>query len=355
MDRTTSDLAWVLSGEDSFNIYMFHGGTNWGFDNGAVWSGDRSLAVTTSYDYGAPLDESGRPTELYHQIRETIAKHVPAGSIPHVPAVPRLIQTGDIVLKPVLSLFDMLPKQPMIESAAPVPMEHMDQSYGFVLYQHTVEEEAEGILFVGDGPRDRVLVYQNGHRVGIIDGTYSSPGRVRVRLNEGDLLQLLVENLGRVDKGHKFEDQRKGIVGNVTVGTRQTLERWKTYSLPLTKLPRGLSRGDKVVVFHRQSPMFYTGSFRLAENAQPGLGSDMFLSIDKAIKGQVWVNGVNLGRYWAMGPQQSLYLPGCYLNAAGRSNKIVVLELEPEANRPMVAKGLSSREWFNRPDPDSVV
>ncbi|RCI11240.1 hypothetical protein L249_7765 [Ophiocordyceps polyrhachis-furcata BCC 54312] len=352
MDSIVSDLRWILQAGNSFNIYMFHGGTNWGYDNGAVWASSRTRPVTTSYDYGAPLDESGRPTEMYHRIRRMIAKHLPESSIPPVPQLPEPVQTEEIDLKPSLALFDILPNRLVTDNADPVTMETLGQWQGFVLYQHNVTSGAHGALDVGDKPRDRIIVYQNGQRVGVIDGTYDTPTTVRLTLNEGDLLQLLVENLGRVDFGPGLKDQRKGIVGSVRVGRSMTLKGWSTYSLPLTKVPKALSSKNYADVLENSPPIFYTGYFRVLEHAKPGLGSDTFLTLNGGIKGQIWVNGINLGRYWTIGPQQSLYLPGCYIKPIGSVNDVVVLELEPRIEGPPRAKGIASRLWFNRPDPD---
>ncbi|RDA91812.1 hypothetical protein CP533_2831 [Ophiocordyceps camponoti-saundersi (nom. inval.)] len=352
IDRIIMDLKWVLQAGHSFNIYMFHGGTNWGYDNGAVWNTFRTRPVTTSYDYGAPLDESGRPTEMYHRLRRLIAEHVPPSSIPNVPQLPEPVQTEEIDLKPSLALFDILPNQLVSQAADPVTMETLGQWHGFVLYEHNVTSPVNGALHVGDKPRDRVIIYQNGQRVGVIDGTHDPPTNIRLSLKKGDLLQLLVENLGRVDFGPELKDQRKGIVGNVRVGSSVILKGWTTFSLPLAKPPRQLSSNNYATVWENSGPIFYTGYFRVLEHATPGLGSDSFLTLNGGIKGLIWVNGINLGRYWTIGPQQSLYLPGCYLNPVGRKNDVVVLELEPRIEGPPRAKGIASRVWFNRPDPD---
>ncbi|POR39776.1 Beta-galactosidase [Tolypocladium paradoxum] len=338
---------------DDLDIYMFHGGTNWGFENSAIWANDRAMAVTSSYDYGAPLDESGRPTEVYHKLRDMISKHVPAGSIPDIPQAPSLAEVQEFSLEPTLTLFETRSAQPDTQSAQPVTMESLGQSYGFILYEHKVTKAAGGVLTLGDGPRDRVIVYVNGAKVGVIDRTYVSPGSVQASLEEGDLVQLLVENIGRVDYSYKLKEQQKGIVGNVTVGQGNVLEGWSTYSLPLSALPSGLSGGKKVTPKDNDPPVFYTGSFKLPSGAKSDLSGDTFLALPKGIKGQVWVNGINLGRYWTVGPQQSLYVPGCYIKAHGRSSDIVVLELEPRADTQLTGKGIATREWGNNPDPDA--
>jgi hypothetical protein len=338
---------------------MFHGGTNWGFDNGAIWGGSYLEAVTTSYDYGAPLDESGRPTNIYYQIRNLIAKHVPAGSIPDVPITPNLTQIANISLEPTVGLFDTLNSFHKIPSKYPLSMEALGQSYGFVLYEHIAKSTAEGKLMLGGGIRDRVIVYVNNTRIGVMDSTYTAPSSEQVSLQKGDCLQLLVENLGRVDYAQQLKDQTKGIVGNVTIGNDNTvLTGWDIYSMGLDNIPStattGPSSQKSIRLGSRDPPVFYRGSYKISPVAsQPSLGQDTFLSLPNGVKGVAWVNGRNLGRYWTIGPQQSLYVPGCFLNNGTDANEIIVLELEPQENTTFFAKGLSTRQWFNNADPDA--
>jgi hypothetical protein len=350
VQQVLNDLDWILSNNNSFSLYMFHGGTNWGFDNGALWGGSYLDAVTTSYDYGAPLDESGRPTEVFYEIRETIAKYVPVGSIPDVSVPPNLTTVHAINLQATANLFDILESFPSQDADYPINMEALGQSHGFVLYKHTVASAVEGKITPGDGLRDRVIVYVNGTRVGVMDSTYTSPSTVQVSLNRGDNLQLLIENLGRVDYGQQLKDQRKGIVGNVTVGNEHTvLTGWSMYSLQLDNISTtaASSHGSRTSELFRTKgpPVFYRGSYSVPlGDSQSALGRDTFLSLPHGVKGVVWVNGINLGRYWTIGPQQSLYVPGCFLNDGDSLNDIVVLELEPHANSSLSAVGLAQRE-----------
>lgn len=336
-----SDLDWILKQNGSFSIYMFHGGTNWGFQNGADW--ENSLEpITTSYDYGAPLDESGRPNDIYDAIRQTISSHVGADSIPPVPVDKPLVEIPPIKLTPTVGLFDSLPKP--IRKQYPVNMEAVGQSTGFTLYRHVVDSAMNGVLQPGDTLRDRDLVYVNGHRVGVIDNTYAAPSTVKLNLKKHDVLDLLIENLGRVNYGPRIIDQRKGIVGNVTVGGN-VLADWDIFPLPLNTLPTPISSTAKTPQPSAgSSPIFYTGTFDV-----DSVG-DTFLELPGWTKGAVWVNGVNLGRYWIIGPQQTLYLPGVYLKETG--NKVDVLALEPTGNEGSVS-GITSRKWGNHPDPDA--
>lgn len=349
MNQVTSDLDWILSGGHSFSLYMFHGGTNWGFENGAIWLNNAANAVTTSYDYGAPLDESGRPTELYHRIRTTIAKHVPKGSIPDIPDAGKLATVPKFNLRPVTGLFETQRDVEKKTADHPISMDALDQVLGFVLYDHEVKEDAEGTLTVGDQPRDRVIVYVNDKRVGVIDRIYANPATVNVSLKKGDRLKLFVENLGRIDFNQQLKDQVKGIVGNVTIGNGDALAGWDMTRVPLAKLPPLHERGYEIK--EKQPPVFYKGLFD-TPGPKTDLASDTFLSLPAGIKGVVWINGRNMGRYWKIGPQQQLYIPGTYLRIHN-PNEIVVLELEPEPKTELVAEGIADRRWFNQADPDA--
>ncbi|KAL1971186.1 hypothetical protein VTN77DRAFT_138 [Rasamsonia byssochlamydoides] len=178
-------------------------------------------------------------------------------------------------------------------------MEALNQSYGFVLYEHTAASAVQGQIQPGDWPRDRVLVYVNGQRVGVIDRIYAAPATVEVELKKGDVLQLLVENLGRVDYGPAIVEQIKGIVGNVTVGGN-VLTNWAMYSLQLDELPAIISSPAAALApsSTNSPPIFYRGSFQVdAKGSTTDPSRDTFLSLPDGIKGVVWVNGNNLGRY----------------------------------------------------------
>ncbi|KAI1416293.1 glycoside hydrolase family 35 protein [Hypoxylon sp. FL1857] len=353
IQQFVSDLDYVLGANNSISLYMFHGGTNFGFSNGAIWK-NYTAVFTTSYDYGAPLDESGRTTDLYFTFRDTIQKYVPQGSIPEPPENIPLLEISNITLSPTVSLFDTLGKK--TTSVEPVTMEELGQAYGLVLYEHKVTTAVQGNLKPGDRARDRVIVYVNGTRRGVIDSTYSQPAQVSLSLQPGDTLQLLVENLGRVDYWSResgtfvaLEDPYKGIIGNVTVGF-EVVSGWDIYSLPLDEPPAASKVGSDAITTG-SAPVFFQGTFKVeGGNSTDPITLDTFLEVPDGVKGNVWVNGFNLGRYWVVGPQQSLYLPGTILNPHG-DNEIVILELEPNGET-LTAAGVAERRWANYPDPD---
>jgi beta-galactosidase GanA len=181
----------------------------------------------------------------------------------------------------------------------------------------------------------------NGYRVGVIDSLYVAPNTVELNLKKNDVLDLLVENMGRVNYGERIVEQRKGIVGNVTLGDN-VLSNWQIYPLPLASPPE--SSSGSVQVSNTSGPVFFESTFNVDKVG------DTFLELPGWTKGVVWVNGVNLGRYWTIGPQQTLYLPGCYLKE--KNNKIEVLALEPTGEEGSV-RGITTRNWGNNPDPDA--
>lgn len=341
---------------------MVHGGTNFGFQNGAMWQ-NRTTVFTSSYDYGAPLDETGRTTDLYFSMRDAILPFVANGSVPEPPANLPLSSVPQFTLCPTISLFDARGNKTTSDS--PLTMEALGQSEGFTLYEHTAVSEIEGFVQAGDRPRDRVLVYVNDRIVGVMDSQYQNPLNVSVSLQPGDKLQLLIENLGRVDyysRGNPYQnyvqDPWKGVKGNVSVGG-EIISGWDMYSMQLDTVPSGACSTSNATVgtSTTDSPLFYQGSFMgpsISHNSSMTL--DTFITIPNGVKGNLWVNDFHLGRYWLVGPQQSLYLPGSIMKP-DEMNEVTILELEPWQmnSTSMVAYGVSERFWGNNPDPDCLV
>lgn len=334
-----SDFNTVLKNGSSFSIYMFHGGTNWGFQNGADF-GDAYEPVTTSYDYGAPLDESGRPNDIYHAVRQTIMSYV--DGIPDIPSKPAMVGTAPINMSPYMALFDQLPEPTFAQS--PINMEELGQSTGFILYRYTAQRAITGSLKLGDGPRDRAMIYVNNQRVGIIDAMYQNPQVVNLTLKADDQLDIFIENLGRINFGGLIPDQRKGIVGNVSIGGT-VIHGFNHYNIPCESPFNVFGAAALPSVSASHSPVWYGGTFNMGSDNP----SDTYLSLPGWIKGVVYVNGYNLGRYWTIGPQQSLYVPGVYLK---NNNVVTVLNLEPTGKEGPI-QGVATRTWGNNPDPDA--
>lgn len=338
----------------SVNMYMFLGGTNFGYWNGADQD-SRYLPVTTSYDYDAPLSEAGDPTDKLLAIRDVISKFrsLPEGPMP--PPTPKYAY-GFVSLKKVGSLtalLDTLSPQGPLQSQYPLTFEEVKQYYGYMLYRTKLPRtlvEPTPVMSPLNGVHDRGYVMVNGVYQGLLERDTTLV--LNVTGQAGDLLDILVENMGRVNFGSHINDF-KGLVSNLFLGM-DLLSDWLMYPLdidkviasgwPQSKLKR--SNSEASMTEESPGPSFYTGILHT-----PGVAWDSFLKLGGWTKGQVWINGVNLGRYWPRkGPQQTLYVPGPLLSAS-QPNNITVLELEqappglrvlfmdrPQLNRTMLRK-----------------
>jgi beta-galactosidase len=319
--RYAKELDTLLSNGISINMYMFHGGTTRGFMNGAN-DYDTSFyqPQTSSYDYDAPLDEAGNPTEKFMKFRAVIQKHLPAGVVlPDVPPAKPVVEVPAVKWVGSALLFGVLPRP--VVSDRPKSFEDLGQAYGYVLYRTVMDGGDAGVLRLG-GLRDYGIVFVNGKRVGILDRMLKQdslslalpPGKVRV--------DILVENMGRVNFGPNLLKNKKGIVGEVKWKGR-VVKGWEMYSLPFSNVEGVVSGGPVSDGAVKDGPVIRKGVFELEE---PG---DTYLDMSSWGKGCVWVNGHHLGRYWRKGPQQTIYVPVEWLKKG--KNEIVVLELiKPE-------------------------
>ncbi|KOU61712.1 beta-galactosidase [Streptomyces sp. MMG1533] len=309
-----ADLDRLLSAGASVSIYMFHGGTNFGFTNGANHKHAYEPTVT-SYDYDAPLTESGDPGPKYHAFREVIARHAPVPDEP-APAPGRKLPLTDVDLDHRAPLLPYL-RGPAaaVRSQDPVTMNELGVHTGHVLYRTSVPASGDGLLHFAGGVGDRAQVFVDGACVGVLERErHDETLPVRVP-HAGAVLEVLVENLGGVNYGPRI-GAPKGLLGPVSFqGT--ALHGWECRAVPLDDLaavPFGPSDAatDAVPAFHR-------GTFDVDTPA------DAFLALPGWTKGQAWVNGFHLGRYWNRGPQRTLYVPGPVLRSG--SNELVLLEL----------------------------
>lgn len=341
----------MLEQGSSVNLYMFHGGTNFGFYNGAN-HGEGYEPTVTSYDYDAPLTEWGGITDKYKAIRAVFAKHgiAEGGELP-VPVPIRaygrveLAETGDL-----LQQLDALAAS-RIESVTVEPMEKLGQAYGFILYSTLIKGPRTGQKLYLREVRDRAQVFLGGKPLGVVERWNPAPLDLTVP-PEGARLDILVENMGRVNYGPWLRDP-KGITEGVLIDN-QFQSNWTIYPLPME--PEVLGRvnydggggqsGEKADVSGAVNeaadtlteepalppdgrPAFYQGYF------EAEVTEDSFLRFDGWHKGIAWINGFNLGRYWNAGPQRALYIPGPLLRM-GR-NEIVLLELHgPAGDRAVI-------------------
>jgi beta-galactosidase len=308
----------VLAAGISINMYMFHGGTTRGYMNGANYN-DKSPyePQISSYDYDAPLDEAGNATPKFMKFREVIAKHLPAGqTLPEVPAKKPVITTPAITFSHSSALFNTLPAA--VKSVDPLTFEDLQQAYGYVLYRTTVTGGSKVLLKINQ-LRDYGLVFINGKRAAILDRRLAQDS-VEVTLPAGKVtLDILVENLGRINFGPYLLKNKKGINGTVTLNGK-AVQNWQQFKLPFDQQPV-----VKAGTVKEDAPVLKEGSFTLNSVG------DTYLDMTNWGKGVVWVNGHHLGRYWQVGPQQTLYVPAEWLKKG--SNKITVLEMiKPAAN-----------------------
>ncbi len=317
-EKYTPALDAVLSAGVSINMYMFHGGTTRGFMNGANYNDKNPYEPqTSSYDYDAPLDEAGNATPKFMQFREVIMKHLPADkTLPAVPEAKPAISIPSITFTQAASLFDILPVPKT--NPSPLTFENLNQAYGFVLYRTTLTGGSAGLLQIKE-LRDFAIVFVNGKRIGTADRRLKQDS-LQVDLPAGKVtLNILVENLGRINYGPYLLKNNKGITEKVTLNGNE-LKGWQMYSLPFDNTGAVSFINKKATA---DAPVIRKGSFTIEK------AGDTYLDMSSWGKGNVWVNGHNLGRYWETGPQQTLYLPGEWMKK-GR-NEIVVLELlKPE-------------------------
>src|SRR5512136_2030456 len=312
-EEVLADLRWLLQNGKSFSLYMFHGGTNFGFTAGANFS-DRYQPDVTSYDYDAPLDEAGRPTPKYFAIKELLSNYQPPGrKFGGMPEPPRFITVPPIAFDESASLFDNLP--PAVRSPQPGPMESYDQSSGLVLYRTKLVGHRGGKLTVTE-LHDYGVVYVDGQFVGTIDRTKNETALDIPKAEPAnETLDILVEAMGRINYGPRLLD-RKGITERVTLNN-MTLMTWNVHPLPLDDDFMSLLRFARRPA--ERPGNFFRGAFEL------GATGDTYLDMSGWKKGIVWVNGHNLGRYWAIGPQKRLYCPAPFLKEG--TNEIVVFDL----------------------------
>ncbi len=307
--RQVQDLEWMLRHDCSVNLYMFHGGTSFGFWNGAN-ANDASpyQPDTTSYDYDAALDEAGRPTEKYRAFRNVIARE--RGVEPRsVPEPPRTIEIAAFELTAFAPLDGLLINPKACD--VPVPMECLGQSLGYILYRTTLADAGAGILEF-DWMRDYAVVSLDGEVAAHLDRRFGETAITLAVPRPGMRLDILVENGGRINYGPKLLDERKGIGGVRWSG--RDLRGWQAFTLPFDDLQT--LRFD---LPSARAPGFSRGMFAVDEPA------DTFIDVGSLGKGALWINGRNAGRFWNVGPQRSLYVPGTWLRPG--ANEAVAFDL----------------------------
>lgn len=312
--REAAELEWMLKQGYSVSLYMFHGGTSFGWMNGANSNGTNYEPDTTSYDYDAPLDEHGAPTAKFLAFRDAIAGAT--GQTP--PAVPQAVPVRTFRVSAQLesaSLWMNLPAP--VVSKKLLTMEDLDQPYGYVLYRTELEAGPGGELAI-DGLHDYAQVYIDQRLVGTLDRRIGTSRLTLPTMDHDSTLDILVENSGRVNFTKVIRTERKGITGAVTVAGREP-EQWQIFSLPMNHVDQ-LSFAAKPC----SGPCFYRARM------EAGSPADTFLDTNAIHKGFVWINGRPLGRFWDIGPQFTLYTPGPWMRNG--ANEIEFFDLRGDEN-----------------------
>jgi beta-galactosidase len=319
IQRSVDTLDEILAAGASVNFYMFHGGTNFGFMNGANGEPDPYQADVTSYDYACPLSEWGDPSSRYEAYRAVLKKYVDLPSTSNIQPITKRAY-GIVEMSESVGLFDSLDalSQPR-RSLTALPMEMYDQDYGFILYRTRVSGPRTGNIHVR-GLHDRAQLFLNGQLCGVLDRE-SGNEYLTVAISQNVQVDILVENMGRVNFGPSLLD-RKGITGGVTVDDQYQFG-WEVYPLPLSNLSQLQFSNQEMT--NVRMPAFFRARFDVDEP------SDTFLALPGWTKGVVWLNGFNLGRYWERGPQKTLYVPAPLLKPG--QNELVVFELHGMQNR----------------------
>lgn len=307
------EVKFLMDTKKSFNLYVIHGGTNFGFTAGANSGGKGYEPDVTSYDYDAPIDEQGNATPKYHALRILIASYLPKKQkLPEPPSPLPTISIPEISLTPYASIWDNLGAPTLC--VQPKPFEALDQNQGLMLYKTTLIGHKYGKLKITE-LHDYATIFVDGQYIGKLD---RREGNFTIELpkteNKNPVLEILVEGMGHINFAQEIID-RKGITDRVTLNG-MTLMNWQVYKLPLD--PSMVQSLKPMLTEIKKPGLFFKGSFTLPQTG------DVFFDLGNYQKGVVWINGHNLGRYWNIGPQKRLYCPASWLKTG--ANEILVFD-----------------------------
>lgn len=322
--KLLKEVKFLMDNRKSFNLYVIHGGTNFGFTSGANSGRKGYEPDVTSYDYDAPINEMGIATPKYLALRKLIGSYLPKGKkFPDIPDPMPSMKMPPVQMEIFSSVWDNLP-QPLT-SVQPESFEEYGQDYGFILYKTSLTDQKNGKLTVTE-LHDYATVFLNGEYIGTLDrregtDTIDIPsGSV-----ESPVLEILVEGMGRINYGQNMID-KKGITEKVTLGGSDLIN-WKVYNLPMDwKFIYNLRSTSKNL---KQPGLFFKGNFSLLQ------WGDTFFDVSEYTKGIVWVNGHNLGRYWNIGPQKRLFCPASWIKQG--MNEILIFDIIQTEPKPVRA------------------
>jgi beta-galactosidase len=307
-----------LENDINFNFYMVHGGTNFGFTSGANFNEEFAIQPDlTSYDYDAPISEAGWPTEKYKLLREEIIKYTPH-PIPDVPPPIPVIEIPDIPINTSVDFFSWITKTKPVKSATPLSFEDLKQGSGYVLYKRHFKQPISGTLKI-EGLRDYAIVYVNGRKVGELN-RMQNKYTIAINIPFNGTLSILAENLGRINYGSEIVNNTKGIIAPIYINEYEITGDWLHYRIPLNAVPDLQQSAQKSA---EGNPAFYVAKFNLEKTG------DTYLTMRDWGKGIIFVNGINIGRYWSIGPQQTLFVPGCWLKKG--ENEIILFEQQNDS------------------------
>ena len=327
----------MLSKGISFSLYMTHGGTSFGH-----WAGANSPGFApdvTSYDYDAPINEYGQATPKYWELRHTMEKYNDGGKLPAPPKAPMpVITIPKFVLTEYAPLENAIGNS--IQSRDIRSFEDMDMGWGIADYSTALPKIPVGSMLTLNEPHDFAQVFVDGKYIGKIDRVKNEKTLMLPPVEKGAELCIRIEAMGRINFGRAIKDY-KGITKEVTISAEMdgheaswNLKNWTIVPIPdnYETAVKALSVGTETSKRTRQHAKlltkagYYRGHFMLRK---PG---DTFLNMEAFGKGQVYVNGHAIGRFWNIGPQQTLYLPGCWLKQ-GR-NEVIVLDVVGPKGEP---------------------
>lgn len=308
----------MLDRNISFSLYMAHGGTTFGHWGGA--NNPSYSAMCSSYDYDAPISEPGWTTDKYFQLRDLLRNYLPAGEqLPEIPEAFPVIEIPEVEFTQVAPLFSNLPEAK--ESMDIQPMEAFDQGWGTILYRTTLQEPVEnGTTMKITEVHDWAQVFADGKLLARLDRRRGEFALQLPVLKKGTRIDILIEAMGRVNFDESIHD-RKGITEKVElVRGKQSaeLKNWTVYSFPVDYSfvqDKRYKNGTAQTM-----PAYYRTTFRLDKVG------DTFLDMSTWGKGMIWVNGLAIGRFWEIGPQQTLFMPGCWLKEG--ENEVIVFDLK---------------------------
>ena len=300
----------------SVSLYMAHGGTTfgqWGGANAPPYS-----AMATSYDYNAPIDEQGSATDKFYAVRNLMKNYLQAGeTLANIPEAKNIITIPKFQLTETANLFDNLPNPK--KSVDIQSMEMFDQGWGRILYRTNITASSTKRKLVITEVHDWATVFMNGKQVGKLDRRMGNTTLELPATDQASQLDILVEATGRVNYGKAILD-RKGITEKVALiegDNTVNLKNWVVYNFPVDYAFQTKAKFKEVKA---SGPAWYKTNFNLT------IVGDTYLDMTTWGKGMVWVNGYNIGRFWKIGPQQTLFMPGCWLKKG--KNEIIIFDLE---------------------------